>query len=253
MESDINRKKFEVGSVVYFVDKFANREWEVWFGTVEEHYPSCICIQLYDYNRIRIINGIPENEFKTPSRWQKLPKYWSYDTQLIDVRVKNAWPERADTNRLFIYNPEDVAEAIKDKILVKVQDLAYGHYETEISAKDGWRVVYKYEYGEHHPSTTSVYWHEVYATYAEAKAVVDAHKAELERQANLSDYDWSVEQIDNTLGFWAHNHGISDDEKKRYRDWILSQDCVEDIEVRIHSGGLQWKYWKNQRWMDINL
>lgn len=253
MEPDINRKKFEVGSVVYFVDKFSNRGWEVRFGTVEEHYPNSVCIQLYDYNRIRIINGIPENEFKTPSRWQKLPKGWSYDTQLIDVQVKNVRPETDGTHRLFIHNPEDIAEAIEKKILVKVQDLTYGHYETEISAKDGWRVIHKYEYGEYHPSITSVSWREVYATYAEAKAVVDAHKAELDRQASLSDYDWSVEQIDKTLRFWAHNHGISDDEKKQYRDWILNQDCVEDIEVRIHSGNLQWKYWKNQRWIDINL
>lgn len=253
MAPDINRKKFEVGSVVYFINKFSNRGWEVRFGTVEEHYPNSVCIQLYDYNRIRIVNGIPESEFKTPGRWHKLPKGWSYDTQLIDVQVENAWPETANARRLFIYNPEDIADAISSKMLVKVQDLTYGHYETEISAENGWRVVHKYEYGEYHPFTTCVYLHEVYATYAEAKAVVDAHKAELNRQASLSDYDWSVEQIDKTLRFWAHNHGISDDEKKRYRDWILSQDCVEDIEVRIHSGNLQWKYWKNKRWMDINL
>lgn len=253
MEPDINRKKFEVGSVVYFVNKFSNRGWEVRFGTVEEHYPGSICIQLYDYNRIRTINGIPENEFQTPSKWEKLPKGWSYDTKLIDIQIQKAWPETADTYGFRLDSPKDIEQAIGSKLLEKVQNLTYGHYETEISAKDGWRVIHRYEYGEYHPSTISIYWHDVYATYAEAKAIVDAHEAELKRQASLSDYDWSVEQIDKTLGFWAHNHGISDDEKKQYRDWILSQDCVEDIEVRIHSGNLQWKYWKNQRWMDINL
>lgn len=253
MELYIDRKKFPVGSVVYFIDKYSNRGWEVRFGTVEEHYPSCICIQLYDYNRIRTINGVSETEFQTPSKWKKLPKGWNYDTKLIDVQVKNIQPETANANRLFICNSEDVAKAIETKVLVKVQYLTYGHYETEISAKYGWRVLHKYAYGEHHPSTITIYWHDVYATYSEAKAIVEGHEAELKRQASLSDYDWSVEQIDNTLGFWANNYNIPDDEKKQYRDWILNQSHVEDIEVRVSSGVLQWKYWKNQRWMNINL
>lgn len=90
-------------------------------------------------------------------------------------------------------------------------------------------------------------------TYEEAKSEVDANIAEFMRQAALSDYDLSVEQIDNTLNRWQKIMDSSDKERIKYREWILGMKNVVDIETRIFDGNVQWKYWKNKKWNYIEL
>lgn len=67
----------------------------------------------------------------------------------------------------------------------------------------------------------------------------------------MSDYDWSVEQIDKSLNHYCKIRSINDKEKQAIRDFILYQKDVEDIEVRGISDGFQWKYWKNKRWNTV--
>lgn len=82
----LNPKSFPVGSVVYFLRyKKRSSEKEIWFGTVLEHYASEIAIQLYDLRDTRMIEGVPVKNFKTPSKWKKLPKGWSWDTVLFEI------------------------------------------------------------------------------------------------------------------------------------------------------------------------
>ena len=52
---------------------------------------------------------------------------------------------------------------------------------------------------------------------------------------------------------WEGLSGSSENEVKQYRDWLLGMKNVEDIEVRLSGGNIQWKYWKNKRWMNIEL
>ena len=89
--------------------------------------------------------------------------------------------------------------------------------------------------------------------YKEAKKEVDENIAEFHRQAALSEYDWSVEQIDKTLKRYQIINDVTYEEVKQYRDWLLAMSNVEDIETRIFGGNIQWKYWKNKRWMNIEL
>ena len=88
----------------------------------------------------------------------------------------------------------------------------------------------------------SLQYPEVFATYEEANAEREKRIAEFQRQLALSDYDWSVEQIDYQLNFWQKNYGISDDDKARVRKFLLAMDNVEDLVVRSYLGSLQWKY-----------
>ena len=46
---------------------------------------------------------------------------------------------------------------------------------------------------------------------------------------------------------------FTDEEVKQYRDWLLAMSNVEDVETRIFSGNIQWKYWKNKKWNNIEL
>ena len=82
---------------------------------------------------------------------------------------------------------------------------------------------------------------------------MDGNIAEFRRQAALSDYDWSVEQIDKTLDMWKAFNDASDKEVKAYRNWLLGMKDVENIETRLWGNEIQWKYWKNTRWNYIEL
>lgn len=246
-ELNINRKEIPIGKVVFFIKKNGYK-WSVAFGTIEEHYTSEICVQLYEFADRRLINGIPVDEFETPTKWQKLPKGWSYDTELFTLSHEEM-PETA--KKLHINVPEDIIKAINEGILVKVQSVDHCHFDTEIDSKKGWRIVRKYPMFDHHPSYVSLMPCEVFRTFEEAEKVIALHEAEFERQANLSDLDWSIEQIDKDIDRWASMYAISADEKSRCRERIMSIDNLEDVETRIFSGSIQWKYSKNKRWMNI--
>ena len=69
----------------------------------------------------------------------------------------------------------------------------------------------------------------------------------------MTDEEWSKEQIQGVINRWAYLYDISDGEKKTYEDWIFGLDRIEDVEVRLSGGGLEWKYWKNKRWATIQL
>lgn len=103
------------------------------------------------------------------------------------------------------------------------------------------------------PPYESIAWQEVYKTYAEAEDVVQAHEAELARVAALSDYDWSVEQIRDTLDRWSGDNQARAGKKKLYLDWLLNQENVENIETRVFGDMVQWKPWKAKKWMNIAL
>lgn len=248
--SDIDRKDISVGSIAYFLENSkASGKKEINFGIVEEHYASSIALHLIEPRDTRRIDGVPVKEFTTPTRWQKLPKGWSYDTKLFEV----TWDSLPEVVSYRIDNPEQILQLYKDGYLVNVEDNDHADFLSDIDKKYGWRIVREYPMFEYHPSYISVNFRNVFTSYADAQAALDKINAEYSRQANLSDYDWAVEQIDHELDRWAKLCSITDIEKQKYRDWLLEQDDVEDIEVRIAQGGIQWKYCKNKKWMNIKV
>ncbi len=224
---------------------------------VDEQFSDAVCVDFLERKENRYIDGVPIDEFRkheNGQKYKKLPKGWSYDTKLYDLEYRDN-PEEA---KLFdelcarIDKPESLKKAFDLGLLVKSDTKFHGRIETDIT-KEGYKVITKYPMWQHYTTHTSIRTDKVYFTYQEAKDEVDANIAELKRQAALSDYDWSVEQIDKTLGFWQHLSGATDGEKNAYRDWILAMENVEDIEVRISGGNIQWKYEKNKRWNNITL
>lgn len=244
----INPKEFQIGQIVYYVNKY-HVPWLVNFGTVIEHYTDCICLQLYDTCDRRIINGIPTKEFGTPTPWKKLPKGWTYNTELFKFDWNHQFDDMVRETR--IDDPTSIRNAINCGFLVKVQDRDYAHFETEIDSNKGWRIIRKYR--DYHPYYTSIRYNQVYATWQEANDIVEAHRKELERQAALTDEEWSLEHIDNTLGMWAKACSITEETVQKYRDWLLGLKNIEDVETRIYGERIQWKYWQNKRWQDIEL
>lgn len=252
-ELNINEQEIPVGSIVYYVKKHGH-EWSVSWGTLEEHYVCESVIQLYDtYNWITV-NGIPIKDLDTPTRWQKLPKGWRYDTKLFEIGHDEKAEEFNEIYKnLKISNKEDIQNAINIGLFIKVQDKDYGNPEAEIDKRYGWRIVKKYPNYMAYITYTTVKYNEVYVSYEDAKRVVDEHEAELRRQSELSNLEWSIEQIDKKLDLWSALYHVTDLEKQKLRDRIMGFDNLEDVEVRLFSGNIQWKYWKNRRWMNIEI
>lgn len=252
MTLDINRKDISIGSVVYFVDKFKyqipGHTWGVSFGIVEEHYTTEICLQLIELRDTRLIDGVPIFECPRTGPWHKLPKGWTWNTKLFEESNSEIL-EIPD-----IKDPQAILSAYKSKVLVNVQDNLHARVVTDINKHHGWRILIRMPQCAPTPrSYVSLPFREVYRTYDEAKAIVDAEYAELDRQASLSDYDWSVEQIGRTLSHWARIYNISPDVQEACRKRLLSFDNVEDLDIRLYAGNIEWKYTKSRRWVTLKI
>lgn len=195
---------------------------------------------------------MPERELVTPTKWRKLPKGWCYGTRLFEETYNEEEEEnkaREARSNVKISDKEGIKELIKNGHLVPFEENDHCFFETQIG-KEGWRIIRRYDDKVNLSGVFTKQPYEIYSTYEEANAEAKAYRAELLRISNLSDYDWSVEQIDKDI---ARIVNATPEEWEGYRKFLLSQDNVEDIETRIFGGKLQWKYCKNKRWMGIEL
>lgn len=241
--------RFKHGDIVYWCHNCGNGKYEVHWGRVDEEYYDKVCIDYLELKENRRVNGIPIDEFKD-ERFHKLPKGWTYNTKLFDL----TWDEQPEElKNLHINNPDDVKLAYKKGWLVKSCKKFHGNVETEIT-KEGYRVVLKYPMWEHHIDSTGVYRNKLYFSYEEAENEVKAERAEFERQASLSDEEWSKEQIQHSIDRYCVLFGETKDSDivKRISDYLFGLDNIVDVETRVNSSGIQWKYWKKKKWMNVD-
>lgn len=243
-------KRFNPGDIVYWCHQNGH-EYSVHYGMVDEQFSDAVCVDYLASRERRRVDGIPIDEFQSEQRYRKLPKGWSYDTKLFEITY-DPLTEEEIAFTIDIANPESIKSAYDKGFLVKDSTIYHGNIETEIT-KDGFRIIKKYPMWQHHINHVSIRPDKVYLTYKEAKKEVDDNIAEFHRQASLSDYDWSVEQIDKTLRNYKIVNDATDEEIKQYKDWLLAMDNVEDIETRMFDCNIQWKYWKNKKWNYIEL
>lgn len=245
--NEINRN-IPVGSLVYYIKKHGI-DWTVDFGTIDYHYPGVVTLDLYDLPDMREIDGVPIEEIEFPTRFQKLPKNWSYNTKLFNLTDRKFPPEiESECKKLSLKNPEDIKRAIELGFFVKRQDRRYFKVEKEIRKGDDWRLNYSYDFKSPCLTTTVSTW-EIYQTYEEAEEVINQHTEELKFEASMSDEEWSIYQINRTLDRAI----VSDKQREDYRNFLLSLDNIEEVEVRYCAGMIQWKYWKNKKWQTIQL
>ena len=245
-------KRFNPGDIVYWCHHVRGADYSVHYGMVDEQFSDAVVVDYLVPRERRRVDGVPIDEFHSEQRYRKLPKGWTYNTKLFELTWDDFTPEEKDF-KLDISKPETIKGAYEKGFLVKDNTIFHGVIEDEVT-KEGFRIVKKYPRESfHHIDHVSIFPHKVYFTYEEAKKEVDENIAEFHRQASLSDYDWSVEQIDKTLDIWKAFNDASDEELKAYRDWLLNMKDVENIETRLWGKEIQWKYWKNTRWNCIDL
>ena len=245
--------EFQSGDVVYWVGRRRHSPYEYYvdYGIVDEEFSDAVCIDRLHIRDNRYINDIPYKEFPSVTKWQKLSKGWTYNTELFEMEWRNN--DWAVLNTLRIDNPEDIKKALELGILVYLKDYDQTVPHSEVSNKLGWRII------KAHDDSSYVYPHvtlqkdKAFKTYTEAQAVIEAQETEWKRQSELTDEEWSIEQIDHDLQRWAKIYSKSPEEVQKVRDFLLGMDKIEDIETRVFDEDFQWKYWKNKKWRTVVL
>lgn len=243
-------KRFEQGDIIYWCHN-NNGYYRVKYGMVDEQFSDAVVIDYLVPRERRLVNGIPIDEFKSETKYKKLPKGWTWSTELY----KMTYSDLSDEEKEFIIDirkPETVKEAYEKGYLVKDSTIFHGIIEDEIT-KQGYRIVKKYPMWKHHIDHVSIRTDKVYFTYEVALEEAEKLNQEILRQTHLTDYEWSVEQIGKTLWRWKFLSDASEEKMNTYREWLLNMDKVEDIETRIYGGQIQWKYEDKKRWNHIEL
>lgn len=252
---DSFRKELNHGDVVYYAEKTdSEKGYYVQAAVFEEEFSDCFIVKPLYFFPDRIVNGIPEKDFETPTKWQKLPKGWRYDSILVKVEADKK-PEQTELSLSLKYDdPENVKLALQKGLLKFGADIDDCDFCEEIHKERGYRIVRTYNFGlDEYPDRISINKRKLYKTYKEVADVIEENYREMQRIANLSDYEWSVEQIDTVLDQWHKSLHKTDLEREECRHFILAQKNVEDIELRVFCGNLEWKYFKNKKWNTINL
>ena len=244
-------KRFNNGDIVYWCSNQGNGKFSVQYGVVNEQFSDAVVVDYIVPRERRLVNGVPIMEFESEDRYKKLPKGWNYQTMLYEITYEDINQEEKEY-LLNKTNSNSIKTAFEKGYFVKKENTFLGNIESDIT-KDGYRIIKQYPYFNKYTTHISIRPDKLYYSYEEAEKEVRDNISEFERQANLSDYDWSVEKIDEVLNRWKYLCNISDNDIKEYRQWLLDMKDVEDIELRIYQGEIQWKYWKNKKWSNIEL
>lgn len=242
---------FQPGDVVYFL---TSNKRSVDFGICKDFYCDGIGLELYEMPDFTTVCGVPIRNFEFNQPRRKLPKGWSWDTDLCQIGFDESEASKPKYHGIHMDKPEDLKQAIENGALVKPSSQCK-HCRVEANiTKEGYTIVRKFPFGSApRPDLMCVRSDNCFRTYAEAKAASDAYFTEFKRQSELSDYDWSVEQIDAALARWKACSGVLDEDVTKARAWLLDQKNVEDLVVRLFGGGIQFKYERNRRWTQLDV
>lgn len=251
VERDKINRELSIGTVVFFVDYMSGVhgiERFINFGTIEHHYPGAVNIALYDAPKRRAIDGVPIDEMEFPTPFKKLPKSWTYNTELYKVTYIPLPPDVIEeAKHLSMRKAEDIKRAIEIGCLVNRWDIDYRDIESNISKGDGWQIVMKSNTSTEPLRNITKATYEIYQTYEEAEEAILEEIRQLQIESDMSDEEWSIYQIDRTLSKISMPENI----REKYRDFILSLDKIEDVAIRLSGGAIQWKYDKNKKWNNI--
>ena len=170
-------KRFNQGEIVYWCHQIGYK-YTIGWGMVDEQFSDAVCIDYLHMKEHRIVNGIPFNEFENETRYRKLPKGWTYNTELFVLTSEI--PKELSRGILKLDNPEYLIELYNKGILVKDSEISRANIEVDIT-RDGYKLIKKYPRDDNHASRISVRPDRLYFTYDEAKEEVDNIIKELRR------------------------------------------------------------------------
>ena len=223
--------------ICYFIDYGFNRDMYVSFGVYEceKMYGGHVVSQL-KAPEIRLINGIPFDEFQSETEFKRLPKGWTYNTEMFTVTEDEEKKEKilAETKDKFnIKNPSDLQWLFDNGYLVKKQDVE-PKIEVEYDHKT-YRIVKKYpswtiSYGNHnnrYPDEVFETWEEAERRMNEINEINHRKAVECALLDFYEDLEWVLEKYET-------EHGGR--EIKTIRQKILERPHLNDIMFRYYKG-----------------
>lgn len=239
---------FKTGDIVWFLKSTAYGKI-IKFAMVNEVFASEIATDFLVVAECRTIDGVPIEKLSFPTAWKKLPKNWNYSMNLFEVGFDKINDDRLNKS-IYDMSNKEIQQLYAERLIVKAIDKKYyvGFPEERIE-RGQWRIVMNC--GNPKPYGYSLHKSEAYSTYKEAKQALDGYNEESRRIQNLSDYEWSVEQMDSTLDKWAKMFDVPNDTKAKVRERLLQISDFEEVCVRISGRAIDWKYDKKKRWNTI--
>ena len=252
----------KIGSIMYFIERsnWSPYRYHIWWGIVREVYQTATVLEIYEPKRRITVDGVPLDEFPNYGEWKKLPKDWK----------RNIWANPEVKDEEFHYpdsivsDEEYLLNCVECGSFVPVSTSNHFYAEIEVTY-EGWRIAKKldtskscaryrqfFPYSHFAGAKMSVgdYLFACYQTFDEADDALHEIIDEMERQANMTDEEWSKEQIEKTFT-QAIRCGIPEEDVIRYRDHLYSQKNIENIETRFSCGHVEWKYVDKKRWITV--
>lgn len=190
---------------------------------------------------------IPFDEF-TNTEWRKIPKELRDKAYTIqpDVVWRLKPEERALLQTSFIDNPRDIERLYKAGLLVSKEKISTAHIEVELNRSNEYRIVkiqhgWTYDYGKDKRTGVILEACKLYEAYSKAKEEKERIEAKYKAERALSDYEWSVREIDKVLRL-LHDDTLA----KEYRRILLSMANVDDIEIKKIGNIIYYRYFSKK-------
>ena len=278
MLQSYNDRRFKKGDIVFFI---RNNQGVIDWGEVETVFCDRNVLTLYELRDRRTVEGVPIGKYKfnpEQSDWRKLPKdffkeydelksgddengVWQSSEYRKDMKSKELFEEgesylegEQEWLKKPFWNVDVIREGIDKGFYVlpstQRRDLSA---QSEITTK-GWRIVpycpvcYVPEKNRR-SDYVSVPFYQTYATYAEADYFIKQYRAELERQSNLTDYEFDMEHLERVLKLCCFN---TDDEKDIIRK-VIGKMFKEgkDIDMKNSDGRFLWRKSGMKKWTEV--
>lgn len=285
-ENGIEKKSpiFEARDIVYFInydknEQKINRHYRVDVGMV---YDDCfwnneVKVSLLVPKDNRLVNGVPYNDFKTPTKIMSFAKndknlkhYEIYDKYVNITHEKTSFSYKENID---ISNRDEVVKYVLNKDLIplteidnsyislRYDDNGKGYYLTREYDKYFNPYIYIPKYCTQFvwENEDKLYYSNIFSVgfdYNKIKTLCDglnklqiAHKEKID---NMSELDFVVEEIDNVCG--KYNKMYCDDTyyTQAVKQWLLAKKNADKLRVRLYGGDIQWKYEQNSRWQKVD-
>lgn len=240
----------EIGQAVYFIDNRGSDPF-VRFGIVRDKWKqgkyNYYSIDFLSIKEHRYVKGIPFNEFRG-TEWKKIPKEMRDTAYKIEADV--VWRLTPEDRALLqagkIDNPIDIERLYKLGLLVSKEEISTASIEVELNRNNEYRIVktrheWTYDYSKDKRTGVILEACKVYEVYSEAKEEKEHIEAKYRAERALSDYEWSVREIDKVLKL-LHDNVLA----MKYRNILLSMDDVPDIEIKKVEDKVYWRYFSKK-------
>jgi hypothetical protein len=254
----IDRCNIKEGQIVFFLERsnMSPHDFYIGYGVVDFYSCTDVCVDWLGLKDNRIVVTLdgkrtPFAEFKNDTEYRKLPKGWTYNTKLYDIEYDES--DKEIKNKIISLKGIDkqVRTAYDCGILVKKTLTDYEGIDATVD-KDGYKLSRKLPMWVQHRTGGTYRYNELFATFDEAQEALDAYKAEQTRIANLSDREWVLEDVHKTVNRHKNIYHESDEYYEKVLDFFENRcDNIEDVEIRIYGGVIQWKYYNRKKWNSL--